>query len=246
MSLKDDAIAFVKDYFEKNGNPETKAIIGISGGKDSSTVAALCCKALGRERVLGVLMPNGVQSDIDDSRKLCDFLGIKNITVNIQDGYNALSETIKASLDLNDLSDQYRTNTPSRLRMATLYGVAALVGNARISCNGNLSERLAGFFTLWGDGAGDFAPLANLYVSEVIQLGSELGLPDELVHKAPSDGMCGLTDEDKLGFTYDELQKVAEGKGEDVAPEQVEKIRAKINSVCWKKELLNIPSFKYR
>ena len=246
MSLKDDAIAFVKDYFEKNGNPETKAIIGISGGKDSSTVAALCCKALGRERVLGVLMPNGVQSDIDDSRKLCDFLGIKNITVNIQDGYNALSETIKSSLDLNDLSDQYRTNTPSRLRMATLYGVAALVGNARISCNGNLSERLAGFFTLWGDGAGDFAPLANLYVSEVIQLGSELGLPDELVHKAPSDGMCGLTDEDKLGFTYDELQKVADGKAEDVAPEQVEKIRAKINSVCWKKELLNIPSFKYR
>ncbi|MBR7078984.1 MAG: NAD(+) synthase [Treponema sp.] len=246
MSLKDDAIAFVKDYFEKNGNPETKAIIGISGGKDSSTVAALCCKAIGRERVLGVLMPNGVQSDIDDSRKLCDFLGIKNITVNIQDGYNALSETIKASLDLNDLSDQYRTNTPSRLRMTTLYGVAALVGNARISCNGNLSERLAGFFTLWGDGAGDFAPLANLYVSEVIQLGSELGLPDELVHKAPSDGMCGLTDEDKLGFTYDELQKVAEGKAEDVAPEQVEKIRAKINSVCWKKELLNIPSFKYR
>ena len=246
MSLKDDAIAFVKDYFEKNGNPETKAIIGISGGKDSSTVAALCCKAIGRERVLGVLMPNGVQSDIDDSRKLCDFLGIKNITVNIQDGYNALSETIKASLDLNDLSDQYRTNTPSRLRMTTLYGVAALVGNARISCNGNLSERLAGFFTLWGDGAGDFAPLANLYVSEVIQLGSELGLPDELVHKAPSDGMCGLTDEDKLGFTYDELQKVAEGKAEDVSPEQVEKIRAKINSVCWKKELLNIPSFKYR
>lgn len=246
MSLKDDAIAFVKDYFEKNGNPETKAIIGISGGKDSSTVAALCCKALGRERVLGVLMPNGVQSDIDDSRKLCDFLGIKNITVNIQDGYNALSETIKSSLDLDDLSDQYRTNTPSRLRMTTLYGVAALVGNARISCNGNLSERLAGFFTLWGDGVGDFAPLANLYVSEVIQLGSELGLPDELVHKAPSDGMCGLTDEDKLGFTYDELQKVAEGKAEDVAPEQVEKIRAKINSVCWKKELLNIPNFKYR
>lgn len=246
MSLKDDAIAFVKDYFEKNGNPETKAIIGISGGKDSSTVAALCCKAIGRERVLGVLMPNGVQSDIDDSRKLCDFLGIKNITVNIQDGYNALSETIKSSLDLNDLSDQYRTNTPSRLRMTTLYGVAALVGNARISCNGNLSERLAGFFTLWGDGAGDFAPLANLYVSEVIQLGSELGLPDELVHKAPSDGMCGLTDEDKLGFTYDELQKVAEGKAEDVSPEQVEKIQAKINSVCWKKELLNIPSFKYR
>ena len=246
MSLKDDAIAFVKDYFEKNGNPETKAIIGISGGKDSSTVAALCCKALGRERVLGVLMPNGVQSDIDYSRKLCDFLGIKNITVNIQDGYNALSETIKSSLDLNDLSDQYRTNTPSRLRMTTLYGVAALVGNARISCNGNLSERLAGFFTLWGDGAGDFAPLAYLYVSEVIQLGSELGLPDELVHKAPSDGMCGMTDEDKLGFTYDELQKVAEGKAEDVSPEQVEKIQAKINSVCWKKELLNIPSFKYR
>ena len=246
MNLKEDAVAFVKDYFEKNGNSETKAIIGISGGKDSSTVAALCCEAIGRERVLGVLMPNGVQSDIDYSRKLCDFLGIKNITVNIQDGYNALSKTISESVGVAELSDQFKTNTPSRLRMTTLYGVAALIGNARISCNGNLSERLAGFFTLWGDGAGDFAPLAYLYVSEVIQLGTELGLPDELVHKAPSDGMCGMTDEDKLGFTYDELQKVAEGKESEVAPAQVEKIRAKINSVSWKKELLNIPSFKYR
>ena len=246
MSLKEDAVRFVKEYFEKNGNSETKAIIGISGGKDSSTVAALCCEAIGRERVLGVLMPNGVQSDIDYSRKLCDFLGIKNITVNIQDGYKGLSETIKNSVGVDELSDQFKKNKPSRLRMATLYGVAALVGNARISCNGNLSERLAGFFTLWGDGAGDFAPLAYLYVSEVIQLGTELGLPDELVHKAPSDGMCGMTDEDKLGFTYDELQKVAEGKVSDVVPGQVEKISAKINSVSWKKELLNIPSFKYR
>ena len=246
MSLKEDAVKFVKDYFEKNGNSETKAIIGISGGKDSSTVAALCCEALGRDRVFGVLMPNGVQSDIDYSRKLCDFLGIKNITVNIQDGYNGLSETIKSAVGVDELSDQFKTNTPSRLRMTTLYGVAALIGNARISCNGNLSERLAGFFTLWGDGAGDFAPLAYLYVNEVIQLGTELGLPDELVHKAPSDGMCGMTDEDKLGFTYDELQKVAEGKESEVAPAQVEKIRAKINSVSWKKELLNIPSFKYR
>lgn len=243
MSLKDEAIAFVKDYFAKNGDENTKVVIGISGGKDSSVVAALCCAALGKDRVIGVLMPNGVQKDISDSHKLCDFLGIKNYTVNIQDAYSGLTDELKKSLQITETPYQYNTNTPGRLRMTTLYGVAAAIGNARISCNGNLSERLAGFFTLWGDGAGDFAPLAYLFVSEVIQLGLELGLPEELVRKAPSDGMCGMTDEDKLGFTYDELQKVASGKADEVKPEQVELINKKINGIAWKKRLLNLPCF---
>lgn len=243
MSLKDEAVAFVKDYFEKNGDKNTKVVIGISGGKDSSVVAALCCEALGKDRVVGVLMPNGVQKDISDSQKLCKFLGIQNYTVNIQDAYKGLSDEIKSVFNVPETPAQYNTNTPSRLRMATLYGVAAIIGNARISCNGNLSERLAGFYTLWGDGAGDFAPLAYLFVSEVIQLGLELGLPEELVRKAPSDGMCGMTDEDKLGFTYDELQKVATGNAKAVAPEKAEVISKKINGIAWKKRLLNLPCF---
>ena len=243
MTIKDQAIKWVKDYFAKNGNDQTKAVIGISGGKDSSTVAALCCAALGKDRVIGVMMPNGVQADIEDSKKLCAFLGIKNYTVNIADAYKGLTDQIKAVTGVEQTPPQYNTNTPARLRMATLYSIAAIEGNCRVSNNGNKSECIAGYFTLWGDGAGDFAPLANLYVSQVIQLGKDLGLPTELVEKAPSDGMSGMTDEQKLGFTYDQLEKVAEGKTEGITPEVVEKIENQIKNMAFKKELLNLPKF---
>lgn len=243
MSLKDEAIEWVRNYFEKNGNPQTKAVIGISGGKDSSTVSALCCASLGKDRVIGVMMPNGVQSDIEDSEKLCSFLGIKNYTVNIQNAYNGLTRAIKDSVGVDDTPAQYNTNTPARLRMATLYGIAALEGNARVSNNGNLSERLAGYFTLWGDGAGDFAPLANLYVDEVVELGLSLGLPEELCHKAPTDGMSGKTDEDNLGFTYADLRAVAEGKTDGIDSAKTEAIKKRINMMDFKKQLLNIPCF---
>ena len=243
MSLKEEAVQFIKDYFEKNGDKDTKAVIGISGGKDSSVVAALCCEALGKDRVIGVLMPNGVQKDIEDSKKLCAHLGIKNYTININGGYTGLTDEIQSQMNKNDLPEQYTSNVPARLRMVTLYGVAAAIGNCRISCNGNLSERLTGFFTLWGDGAGDFAPLAYLFVSEVVNLGLELGLPPELCRKAPSDGMCGKTDEDKYGFTYDELEKVARGKESEVDPEKVSQIKKKLSGMAFKRRLLNLPCF---
>ena len=243
MSIKSEAIAWVKDYFAKNGNSETKAVIGISGGKDSATVAALCCAALGKDRVIGVMMPNGVQADIEDSKKICKFLGIKNYTVNIEDAYRGLTCELKKAVGVGVTPPQYNTNTPARLRMATLYSIAAIEGNCRVSNNGNKSECMAGYFTLWGDGAGDFAPLANLYVSQVIQLGKDLGLPTELVEKAPSDGMSGMTDEQKLGFTYDQLEKVAEGKTDGIAPEIVEKIQKQLKGMAFKKELLNLPKF---
>lgn len=244
MTIKDQAIQWIKDYFEKNGNAETKAIIGISGGKDSSVVAALCCAALGKERVIGVMMPNGVQSDIADSIKLCNFLGIKNYTVNIGSAYDALSKEIKTVTQTENTTPQFNTNTPSRLRMSTLYGIAALDGNARISCNGNYSERLAGYFTIWGDGAGDFAPLANLFVDEVVQLGLDLGLPKDLCVKAPADGMSGKTDEDNLGFTYAELKKVATGNEAEVDPDKVQKIKTKLKNLDFKRKLLNLPCFE--
>ena len=244
MTIKEQAISWVKEYFEKNGNPNTKAIIGISGGKDSSVVAALCCAALGKDRVIGVMMPNGVQSDIADSIKLCNFLGIKNYTVNIGSAYQALTAEIKSVTNTENTTPQFNTNTPSRLRMSTLYGIAALDGNARISCNGNYSERLAGYFTIWGDGAGDFAPLANLFVDEVVQLGIDLGLPEDLCVKAPADGMSGKTDEDNLGFTYAELKKVATGNESEVDADKVEKIKAKLKALDFKRKLLNLPCFE--
>lgn len=243
MSIKSEAIAWVKDYFAKNGNDETKAVIGISGGKDSATVAALCCAALGKDRVIGVMMPNGVQSDIEDSKKICKFLGIKNYTINIQDAYRGLTGELKKAVGVKETPAQYNTNTPARLRMATLYSIAAIEGNCRVSNNGNKSECTVGYFTLWGDGAGDFAPLANLYVSEVIKLGLALGLPEEFVKKAPSDGMSGMTDEDKLGFTYADLEKVARGKTDKMDKALVKKIKAQIKAMSFKKKLLNLPNF---
>lgn len=241
--LKDEAVDFIKTYFDKNALPATKAVIGISGGKDSAVVAALCCAALGKERVIGVMMPNGIQKDIADSERVCSFLGIKNYTVNIEGAYNSLSGEVRSAIKADDMPAQFTTNVPARLRMATLYGVAAVIGDARVSCNGNLSERLAGFFTLWGDGAGDFAPLAYLFVDEVIQLGIELGLPEEMVRKAPSDGMCGMTDEEKLGFAYKDLQAVASGHAEKAAAGKSSEIESRIEAMAWKRRLLKIPSF---
>ena len=189
-------------------------------------------------------MPNGVQADIEDSKKICKFLGIKNYTVNIEDAYRGLTCELKKAVGVGVTPPQYNTNTPARLRMATLYSIAAIEGNCRVSNNGNKSECTVGYFTLWGDGAGDFAPLSNLYVSEVIKLGLALGLPEEFVKKAPSDGMSGMTDEDKLGFTYADLEKVARGKTEKMDPALVKKIKGQIKATAFKKKLLNIPNFK--
>lgn len=244
MTIKEQAINWVKEYFKNNGNEQTKAIIGISGGKDSSCVAALCVQALGKDRVIGVLMPNGVQSDIEDSKKLCDFLDIKNYTVNIEKAYNGLTSEIMIQTGAKETTPQFNTNTPSRLRMSTLYGIAALDGNARISCNGNLSERLSGYFTIWGDGAGDFAPLANLYVDEVVQLALDLGLPKDLCIKAPADGMSGKTDEDNLGFTYEELKQVHLNNFAGIDSEKVEKIQNRLKAMNFKRHLLSLPCFE--
>ncbi|MBR5695997.1 MAG: NAD(+) synthase [Paludibacteraceae bacterium] len=240
--IKDEMVAWIRDYFAKNGDKDTKALIGISGGKDSSVVAAACVAALGKERVVGVMMPNGVQSDIADSKQLIEFLGIKSYEININDAYVGISNEIMRKTG-GELTPQFKTNTPSRLRMATLYGVAATIGNCRISNNGNLSECLMGYFTLWGDGAGDFAPLANLFVNDVINLGLELGLPEKFVKKAPSDGMCGKTDEENLGFTYADVERVARGKFDEVDPVVAQKIEQKIKGMSWKTKLLNLPKF---
>ncbi len=178
-----------------------KVIVGVSGGKDSSVVAALCVAALGKDRVHGVLMPNHEQSDIDKSLLLVKTLGIDYDIVNIGPAYDALTKEIKKTID-EELTLLYTSNTPARLRMVTLYGIAARFGNARVVNTCNLSEDYVGYSTKFGDAAGDFSPLSHFTCHEVIALGELLGLPDELTHKAPSDGMCGLTDEDRFGFTY--------------------------------------------
>lgn len=208
--VKDDLIQWIRDWFDMNG-PECNAVVGISGGKDSTIVAALCVEALGVDRVIGVLMPNKVQHDIDDSRNVVEYLGIRSLKIDMWTSFSdIIDRLINAAYnnrkDFPDfsISNQTRVNLPPRLRMTTLYAVAQSV-NGRVSNNCNLSEDYVGYSTRWGDSVGDFAPLANLTVTEVKAIGYELGIPEEFIEKVPSDGLCGKTDEDNLGFSYDTL-----------------------------------------
>lgn len=218
--VTEDAVSWIRDWFRVNG-PDSPAVIGISGGKDSTVTAALCKEALGAERVLGVMMPNGVQPDIDVSRRVIETLGIPSVEINIQNAYKGVMDAVLGA-DLS-LSRQAEINLGPRLRMATLYAVSQCV-NGRVSNNSNRSERYVGYSTRYGDSVGDFAPLANLTVTEVRTVGAVLGIPSEFVQKAPSDGLSGHTDEDALGFTYDALDTwILTGTGDPDILERIEK-----------------------
>ncbi len=208
---KNQIIAWIRQYFEENG-PACSAVVGISGGKDSSVAAALCAKALGRDRVVGVLMPNGEQSDIDDARQLVEAIGIRSVEFNIGSAFDAMIATLEENEALKEISGRTevsgdtRINLSPRLRMATLYAIGQMLPNgARVVNTCNLSEDYVGYSTKYGDAAGDFSPLSDLLVEEVLQIGEVLGLPENLVQKTPSDGLSGQSDEDKLGFTYQVL-----------------------------------------
>ena len=215
--VKDDCVSWIRQFFDENGKG-CNAVIGISGGKDSSVTAALCVEALGKKRVIGVLMPNGQQADIDMAHLLCDHLGIRKIVVNIKDAVEGVKNAIPDDVTL---SDQAGINLPPRIRMATLYAVSQSL-NGRVANTCNLSEDWVGYATRYGDGAGDFSPLANLTVQEVKALGRECSLPEVLVEKPPIDGLCGKTDEDNLGFTYEVLDRyIRTGKIDDPAIKEI-------------------------
>ena len=236
-TIKNELVQWIRDWFDKNGK-NCNAVVGISGGKDSSVVAALCVEALGKDRVFGVLMPQGRQSDIEYSHMLCNFLDIPRTIIPIGTIVNVTEYEIKTSLDEN-LSIQTTTNLPARIRMATLYAVSQTI-NGRVANTCNLSEDWVGYATRYGDAAGDFSPLSQLTVSEVKAIGRELGLPSELVDKTPTDGLCGKTDEDNLGFTYDTLDRyIRTGEIDN------EDVKAKIDSMHEKNlfKLQLMPSF---
>lgn len=246
QATKNALIQWIRDYFNQNG-PTCSAVVGISGGKDSTIVAALCKEALGVDRVVGVLMPNGVQSDIDDAKSVVDHLGIPHMTVNIGTAYEALTQAIVQGegydvvTGRNDLSRDAAINTPPRLRMATLYAVGQNLPNgARVANTCNGSEDYVGYSTKFGDSAGDFSPLAQLVVEEVRQIGRLLDIPAYLVDKVPSDGLSGQSDEDKLGFTYAVLDRyIRTGEIEDLATKERIDYLNRIN----KHKLELIPSF---
>lgn len=200
VKVKDECVEWIRDFFEKNGK-DCNAVLGISGGKDSSVAAALCVEALGKDRVIGVLMPCGEQADIDSSYLLVKHLGIKHFVVNIKDAVDGVKNAMPF-----ELSVQSVTNLPPRIRMSVVYAVSQTF-NGRVVNTCNLSEDWVGYSTRYGDAAGDFSPLSHLTVAEVKAIGAVLGLPSELVEKVPTDGLCGKTDEDNLGFTYAELDR---------------------------------------
>ena len=231
-------VEWIKDFFEQNGKG-CNAVLGISGGKDSSVCAALCCKALGNDRVIGVLMPQGEQFDIDYSKELCEFLNIKNYTINIKAAVDGVYEGIGNSFEV---SPQTKFNLPARIRMATVYAVAQSV-NGRVCNTCNLSEDWVGYSTRYGDAAGDFSPMSDFTVEEVKQIGAYLGLPKKFIEKPPIDGLCGKTDEDNLGFTYQTLDDYIR-RGIAPAPDIKKLIDEKHKNNLFK--LSFMPVFRYK
>ena len=251
--VKNDLVNWIKVWFDGDeskgitGNGKgCNAVIGISGGKDSTVVAALCVEALGRERVIGVLLPNGVQKDVSDSIKVCEILGIKNYTINIEDSVNGVLNQMKQSGI--EISDQTRTNLPARIRMSTLFAVAQSV-NGRVSNNCNASENVCGFSTLFGDSVGSFSPLGKLTTVEIVQIGDALGLPYELTHKIPIDGLntnpdgSYVTDEQAMGVTYDEIHSYIRGD-KVLDKETFEYIVEKERNNKFKLDIINLPEFE--
>ena len=199
---KNECVEWIRNFFEENGKG-CNAIVGISGGKDSSVAAALCAEALGKDRVIGVLMPQGEQGDIDMAYMLVNHLGIKHYVVNVKAAVDAIMDSLPDELELTAQSVQ---NLPPRIRMSTLYAVSQSC-NGRVCNTCNLSEDWVGYSTRYGDSVGDFSPMSDFTVHEIKQIGHLMGLPAELVDKVPIDGLCGKTDEDNLGFTYAELDR---------------------------------------
>ena len=249
IKVKNDCVQWIRDWFEHNGK-DCNAIIGISGGKDSSVVAALCVEALGKDRVIGVMMPNGYQADLDDSMQVVNHLGIRASEVDIADAYYGVlynigtisSPETDRIVEKFTVSEQTKVNLAPRIRMSVLYAVAQSL-NGRVANTCNLSEDWVGYSTRWGDSVGDFSPLSQLASDEVIAIGDACGLPYELTHKTPSDGLCGKTDEDNLGFTYTVLNKyIRTGICED------EEIKNKIDEMHNKNlfKLEMMPSFPYK
>ncbi len=224
-------------------------VLGISGGKDSTTVAMLAKKVWGKN-VVGVLMPNGEQKDIGDSLDIVRMLEIEHRVVNIGAAYTAIINAVEHSaggtaaenvvLSCPRVTDKAKTNIPPRLRMSVLYSIAQSL-DYRVIGTGNASEAYIGWTTKWGDSAYDFNPIAHLTCSEVVAVGellaAEFGLDRKYIVKPPSDGLCGKTDEDSFGFTYAELDRYILSGRESVDKTTADKIERMHASSAHKRAL---------
>ena len=216
-------IEWIRNYVKNSG--AKGVVIGNSGGKDSATVIALCVRALGKDNVLTVAMPcSSIQKDLEDAKLVASTFGVKMLTVNLSSVYKDLSLAIEN--EINDTIVPFASiNIRPRLRMTTLYTIAQQYGYL-VAGTGNACEGFVGYTTKWGDSACDFNPIAEFNVSEVLEIGKVLGVPSEIINKAPNDGLGMGTDEEKLGVTYKEIEEyIATGKTEKKSSsEKIEKL----------------------
>ena len=214
IKLKDQCIQWIRDWFERNGKG-CRAVLGMSGGKDSTIAAALCAEALGKENVVGVAMPAEGQG-LNGADEICEYLGIRYICAPISSIVKGF-EDVRAVLE-EGFSNQTEQNIPPRVRMTVLYAVSQSV-NGRVVNTCNLSEDWVGYATRWGDSVGDFSPLGGLTVQEIKGIGHALGIPAKWVEKIPDDGLPhSASDEQKFGFTYAVLDRyIRTGECEDEA-----------------------------
>ena len=237
-------IEWTSNWFNSKGS-SSLAILCISGGVDSSTVAAILKEAIGSDRIIGIKLPCDEQKDIDCSDLLINHLGLKAYEINIGASYNELTSSIISALG-KDITEQYKTNTPARIRMTAAYGVAAIVGNAYPVNTCQASETFCGYDTIFGDSAGSVAPIALFTKTEVKQIAKYLGLPEKLYNKTPIDGMSlnedgsYKTDEQKLGFTYEELDDFIRN---GTIGSNNEKIVKQMKSSKWKRNIINIEHY---
>lgn len=254
-SLSARVVEWTREWFRNNGR-ET-AVIGISGGKDSAVVAGICAAALGSEHVVGVMMPNGVQADLDDSKRVIGSLGIRGMEVNIagmcEAGLSSMNKAVKLATDAGILDperakgvtrDAY-INMQPRIRMTVLYTIAQSLSGpggmkACVVGTGNKAESMVGYTTKGGDAMCDMDPIGDMWVDEVVRVGDELGVCHDVVHKVPSDGLCGQSDEDRLGFTYDEVKRVFTGKAGDVPEETVERVMGMSSASAHKRRMPDV------
>lgn len=197
-----DLIQWTRDWFDKNGK-DSVAVLGISGGKDSTIAAKIMVEALGENRVIGVMLPRGEQHDQNIAREVCEYLNIQHYDWNIKEIFDVFVNTYTTSIK-GPVTEQSMTNLAPRIRMTALRFVAQCK-NGRLINTSNLSEDWVGYATIDGDSAGDMSLFSMLTVQEVKAIGHYLGIPEKFVEKIPEDGLVGKSDEDNLGVSYSNI-----------------------------------------
>lgn len=229
-------VDWIKSYVKNSGSKGV--VIGNSGGKDSAVVIALCVKALGKENVLTVAMPcSSTPQDLEDAKLVADTFGIKMLTVDLSSVYENLCLEIESTIT-NEIPSEVSINIRPRLRMITLYAIAQQ-HSLLVAGTGNACEQFIGYTTKWGDNASDFNPIAEFTVSEVLEIGKILGVPDKIINKAPNDGLGLGSDEEKIGITYKEIEEYIT-TGKKANPSSVEKIEKMHKQTEHKRKLIPV------